>query len=116
MSKFYYTIGEVCNLLDLKAHVLRYWEKEFPQVKPKKQLGRNRRYTPDDIELLKKIKHMLYEQRFTIDGVRKKLKVEKKQPNQIELDFTIDKSEVLKNIIKELKEVKELLKTESRTT
>ncbi|MDO9577254.1 MAG: MerR family transcriptional regulator [Candidatus Cloacimonadales bacterium] len=110
MSKFYYSIGEVCNLLDLKAHVLRYWEKEFVQVKPKKQLGRNRRYTPDDIDLLRKIKYMLYEQRFTIDGVRKKLKEEKVQPNQMELDFSVDKDEVKKNIIKELKEVKELLK------
>ena len=111
MSKFYYSIGEVCNLLDMKAHVLRYWEKEFSQVKPKKQMGRNRRYSPDDIDLLRKIKHMLYEQRFTIDGVRKKLKEEKVQPNQIELDFSVDKDEVKKNIIKELKEVKELLKS-----
>ncbi|MFC1898538.1 MerR family transcriptional regulator [Candidatus Cloacimonadota bacterium] len=115
MSKFYYSIGEVCNLLDLKAHVLRYWEKEFSQLKPKKQLGRNRRYSPDDIELLKKIMHMLYDQRLTIEGARKKLKVEKKQPNQIELDFTVDTSEVKKNIIKELKEVKELLKVEINT-
>lgn len=110
MSKFYYSIGEVCNLLNLKAHVLRYWEKEFPQVKPKKQLGRNRRYSPDDIELLKKIKFMLYEQRFTIDGVRRKLKEEQKQPKQMELDFSVDKEEVKQNILRELKAVKELLK------
>ncbi|HPR18899.1 MAG TPA: MerR family transcriptional regulator [Candidatus Cloacimonadota bacterium] len=109
MSKFYYTIGEVCNLLDLKSHVLRYWEKEFPQVKPQKRLGRNRRYSPEDIDLLKKIKYMLYEQRFTIDGVRKKLKEEKKQPNQLELDFSSDKTEVKENIIRKLKEVKGLL-------
>ncbi len=111
MGKFYYTIGEVCNLLDLKAHVLRYWEKEFPQVKPKKQFGRNRRYSPDDIELLKKIKHMLYEQRLTIEGAKKKLKVANKQPNQIELDFTVDKNEVKKKIFKELQDVKKLLKS-----
>jgi DNA-binding transcriptional MerR regulator len=112
MSKFYYTIGEVCNLLNMKAHVLRYWEKEFSQLKPKKQLGRNRRYSPDDIELLKKIKHMLYEQRLTIEGARKKLKVEKNQPNQIELDFSTNKDEVKQKILKELKEVKELLKSQ----
>lgn len=110
MSKFYYSIGEVCHLLNLKAHVLRYWEKEFPQVKPKKQLNRNRRYSPDDIELLKKIKYMLYEQRFTIDGVRRKLKQEQKQPHQMELDFSVDKDEVKQNILRELKTVKELLK------
>lgn len=109
MSKFYYTIGEVCNLLDMKAHVLRYWEKEFSQLKPKKILGRNRRYSLDDIELLKQIKHMLYEQRLTIEGAKKKLKISRKRPNQIELDFTVDKTEVKKKIIQELKEVKEIL-------
>ena len=110
MSKFYYTIGEVCNLLELKAHVLRYWEKEFPQVKPKKNLGRNRRYTPDDIELLKKIKYMLYNQRYTIDGVRRKLKDTEKNKTQIELNFVVDKNQAKESIFKELKEVKELLK------
>jgi len=110
MNKYYYTIGEVCNLLDLKAHVLRYWEKEFPQVHPKKKFGRNRRYNPDDIELLKKIKHMLYNQRYTIEGVKKKLKSIDKEKNQIEMDFTVDKKETKENIIDELSEIKELLK------
>ncbi len=110
MKKYYYTIGEVCNLLDLKAHVLRYWEKEFPQVHPKKKFGRNRRYNPDDIELLKKIKHMLYNQRYTIEGVKKKLKIIDKEKNQSEMDFTVDKKEAKENIINELNEVKELLK------
>ena len=110
MKKYYYTIGEVCNLLDLKAHVLRYWEKEFPQVHPKKKFGRNRRYNPDDIELLKKIKHMLYNQRYTIEGVKKKLKSIDKEKNQIEMDFSVDKKETKENILNELNEVKELLK------
>ena len=110
MKKYYYTIGEVCNLLDLKAHVLRYWEKEFPQVHPKKKFGRNRRYNPDDIELLKKIKHMLYNQRYTIEGVKKKLKNIDKEKNQIDMDFTIDKKETKENILDELNDIKELLK------
>ncbi|MBC8415314.1 MAG: MerR family transcriptional regulator [Candidatus Cloacimonetes bacterium] len=110
MNKYYYTIGEVCNLLDLKAHVLRYWEKEFPQVHPKKKFGRNRRYNPDDIELLKKIKHMLYNQRYTIEGVKKKLKSFDKEKNQIEMDFTVDKKEAKENILTELNDIKELLK------
>ena len=110
MKKYYYTIGEVCNLLDLQAHVLRYWEKEFPQVHPKKKFGRNRRYNPDDIEILKKIKYMLYNQRYTIEGVRKKLKEIDKEKEQTELDFTVDKKEAKKKIIKELTEIKEILK------
>lgn len=110
MKKYYYTIGEVSNLLNLKPHILRYWEKEFPQVHPRKRFGRNRRYNPDDIELLKKIKFMLYTQRFTIEGVKKKLKALDKKEDQMELDFTIDKREKKENIKKELKKLQDLLK------
>ncbi len=109
MKKYYYTIGEVCNLLELKAHVLRYWEKEFPQLKPKKAKDRNRRYNPADIELLKKIKYMLYNQKYTIEGARKKIKEMKKAKAQMVLEFTVDKGEVKENVIKDLKEVKSLL-------
>ncbi|MBC8384351.1 MAG: MerR family transcriptional regulator [Candidatus Cloacimonetes bacterium] len=109
MKKYYYTIGEVCNLLELKAHVLRYWEKEFPQLKPKKSKDRNRKYNPEDIELLKKIKYMLYTQKYTIEGACKKLNEMKKSKSQIVLDFTTDKREAKKNIILELKNIKKLL-------
>lgn len=110
MKKFYYTIGEVCNLLDLKPHVLRYWEKEFSQVHPRKKFGRNRRYNPDDIEILKKIKYMLYTQKYTVDGVRKKLKEIQNNKSQIEFNFSGDKKEIKKKLINELKAVRELLK------
>ena len=110
MKKYYYTIGEVGNLLDLKAHVLRYWETEFPQVHPKKKFGRNRRYSPDDIDILKKIKYMLHTQGFTIEGAKKKLKVDIANKEQISLDFSVGKKEAKKHIINELKKVKELLK------
>lgn len=109
MKKYYYTIGEVGNLLELKAHVLRYWETEFSQVRPKKKFGRNRRYSPDDIDILKKIKYMLHTQGFTIEGAKKKLKVDIANREQISLDFSVDKKEAKKKIINELKEVKELL-------
>jgi len=111
MKKYYYTIGEVGNLLDLKAHVLRYWETEFPQVHPKKKFGRNRRYSPDDIDILKKIKYMLHTQGFTIEGARKKLKEDMQHKEQIQLDFSVDKKEAKKHIINELKQVKELLRS-----
>lgn len=109
MKKYYYTIGEVCNLLELKAHVLRYWEKEFPQLKPKKAKDRNRKYNPEDIELLKRIKYMLYSQKYTIEGARKKLKEMKKTKPQIVLDFTVDKKEVKENIVTELENIKKVL-------
>jgi DNA-binding transcriptional MerR regulator len=87
MKKFYYTIGEVSNLLDLKPYVIRFWETEFPQLKPRKDHGRNRQFTEDHIELLRKIKDMLYTQKFTIDGARQKLKQDRKAPEQLEIDL-----------------------------
>ncbi len=109
MKKYYYTIGEVSNLLDIKQYVLRYWEKEFSQVHPQKRFGRNRKYSPDDIETLKKIKHMLYTQKFTIAGCKKKLREMKNAPNQIELDFSVSKKEVKKKLKDDLLEVKKIL-------
>ncbi|HOA29893.1 MAG: MerR family transcriptional regulator [Candidatus Cloacimonetes bacterium] len=76
MTKYYYTIGEVSNLLEVKAHVLRYWESEIPALRPKKS-GHQRRYSLQQIETLKKIKDMLYNQRYTIEGARQKLKQDK---------------------------------------
>lgn len=76
MTKYYYSIGEVSNLLDVKPHVLRYWESEIPAIRPKKS-GHQRRYTLEQIETLKKIKDMLYHERYTIEGARQKLKQDK---------------------------------------
>jgi len=109
MKKYYYTIGEVSNLLELKPYILRYWEKEFSQLKPQKKFGGNRRYNPNDIELIKKIKYMLYNQKYTIEGVKKKLKELKQTGRQFEFDFDSDKDEKKQNILSELKEVKKLL-------
>ncbi len=71
--KYYYTIGEVCNLLDLKPHIIRYWETEFKQINSRRSKGANRRYSMDQVKLLEMIKDMLYIQKFTIKGVKKKL-------------------------------------------
>ncbi len=87
MSKFYYTIGEVSNLLGVKPYVIRYWETEFPQLRPRKDHGRNRQFTEEHIKLLQKIKDMLYNQKFTIEGARQKLKRERKVPEQMEIDL-----------------------------
>lgn len=111
MTKYYYTIGEVCNLLDLKAHVLRYWEKEFTQLKPRKNQNRNRRYTPEDIEIVKKIRYMLYEQKFTINGAKKRLKSSPKTENlnQLELEFMDEDIDKKQKIINDLKHIRDLL-------
>ena len=80
--KHFYTIGEVSKLLDVKPHVIRYWESEFSMLRPRRDGGRNRRYTRENILLLKKIQDMLHNQRYTIAGARAQLKAEAKAKKQ----------------------------------
>jgi DNA-binding transcriptional MerR regulator len=72
-KKLYYKIGEVCEIIRVPAHVLRYWETEFPTLTPPKSRGGQRTYRPADIELLIRIRRLLYDEGFTIAGARKKL-------------------------------------------
>ncbi len=72
-KKLYYRIGDVCEILGLEAHVLRYWETEFPSLTPRKNKAGQRTYRPKDIELLQTIRRLLYEEGFTIAGARKQL-------------------------------------------
>ncbi len=71
--KRYFTIGEVGELCAVKPHVLRYWEQEFPQLKPVKRRGNRRYYQRQDVILIRQIKVLLYEQGFTIGGARQKM-------------------------------------------
>jgi DNA-binding transcriptional MerR regulator len=68
------TISEVADDLDLPQHVLRFWETRFPQIKPMKRGGGRRYYRPEDVDLLKGIRHLLYDHGYTIKGVQKLLK------------------------------------------
>jgi len=72
-KKAYYSISEVCRFTSLEPHVLRYWESEFQQLRPKKNRAGNRAYREKDIEIIKNIRHLLYDEKFTISGARKKL-------------------------------------------
>lgn len=78
MKKYFYTIGEVSNLLGEKPYVIRYWESEFSFLRPRREEGRIRKYSEDNIELLRKIQDMLHNQRYTIEGARQKLKEERR--------------------------------------
>lgn len=71
--KLYYKIGEVCDLTGLTAHVLRYWEKEFPQLAPKKTASGHRLYREKDIQSVLLIKELLYDRKYTIRGAREHL-------------------------------------------
>lgn len=72
-SKRYFTIGEVSDLCAVKPHVLRYWEQEFPQLKPLKRRGNRRYYQRHDVMMIRQIRGLLYEEGFTIGGARQKL-------------------------------------------
>jgi DNA-binding transcriptional MerR regulator len=81
--KLYYTIGEVSALLGVNASLIRFWEKEFPALKPKKNKKGNRLFTKSDIQHLKEIYHWVKEQGFTLEGARKKMLADKKIKSQI---------------------------------
>jgi DNA-binding transcriptional MerR regulator len=72
-DKLYFRIGEVAGLLAVEPYVLRYWETEFPKLAPKKSGTGHRLYRRKDVELLLRIKHLLYEKRYTIEGARQSI-------------------------------------------
>ena len=73
IRKLYHSISEVADLTDLEAHVLRYWETEFEELQPKKNRAGNRVYTERDIAVVERIKHLLREDKYTIEGARQVL-------------------------------------------
>ena len=80
--KVYYSIGEVCDLTGLKPHVLRYWETQFEVLSPGKNRAGNRVYRAQDVELVMLVKHLLYVQKYTIEGANKRL-VEMRQSGEL---------------------------------
>jgi len=83
-GKRYFTIGEVSELCDVKPHVLRYWEQEFPQLKPVKRRGNRRYYQRQDVLTIRQIRALLYDHGFTIGGARGKLSEEATAPAAVD--------------------------------
>ena len=81
-SKVFYRVGEVSQLVGVESYVLRYWEKMFPQLNPEKDETGQRVYTRSDIDLILRIKDLLYEERYTIDGARKRLRRESRSKSK----------------------------------
>lgn len=79
-AKRYFTIGEVAELCDVKPHVLRYWETEFPTLKPVKRRGNRRYYQRADVLVIRQIRGLLYEEGYTIGGARLRIDTEKQAP------------------------------------
>jgi DNA-binding transcriptional MerR regulator len=83
----YRSISEVSELVAVRPHVLRYWETQFPMLRPRKNRAGNRMYRPDEVRLLLRIKELLYARRFTIAGAKRKLLEERKEAPQVEIGF-----------------------------
>ena len=115
-AKRYFTIGEVSELCQVKPHVLRYWEQEFSQLNPVKRRGNRRYYQRHEVELIRKIRSLLYLEGFTISGARQKLEsdddiVEQPatEPAQQEAKAKVSK-EVIGSLINELEELTVMLR------
>jgi DNA-binding transcriptional MerR regulator len=91
-EKLYFKIGEVCDLVGVQAHVLRYWETEFPMLSPQKNNSGQRSYRRKDVEMALRIKQLLYKEMFTIAGARKKLQTEQREGAKPKAELSPDGS------------------------
>ncbi len=107
IRKLYYTIGEVAELVGVPSHVLRYWESEFPQLRPKKGRTGNRTYQAKDLEIIQRIRTLLYEQRFTIAGA--KVQLAQNGAAKPEVAATNGHLDVVDDVRRELHEILNLL-------
>lgn len=103
-GKRYFTIGEVGELCAVKPHVLRYWEQEFPQLKPVKRRGNRRYYQRQDVLLIRQIRALLYDEGFTINGARQRIEGEEVG------DENSHYKQMLRQMIAELEELLQVLR------
>ena len=109
-DKLYFRIGEVANLCRLPAYVLRFWESEFPQLKPVKSSTGQRMYRKRDVESVLRIKQLLYEQGFTISGARQQLRSENhSDKTQTAIPFPSHSAPDLQHIRQGLREILDML-------
>jgi DNA-binding transcriptional MerR regulator len=113
-NKLFFKIGEVCELLEVEAYVLRFWETEFPSLAPQKSKAGHRVYRRKDVEKIMKVKELLYERGFTIAGARKELSAERaaeRGPERANAEPDApERARVLSQIRKELRDILTLLK------
>ncbi len=107
-EKLYFTIGEVADLCHLKPHVLRYWEQEFAQLSPAKRRGNRRYYQRSEVLLVRRIRELLYERGYTIEGARQSLV----EPTGNESQKVMHVQETLQQAIRDLEKIAHELLTE----
>ena len=103
-AKRYFAIGEVSELCAVKPHVLRYWEREFKQLHPVKRRGNRRYYQPRDVIIVRRIRELLYDQGFTIDGARQRLGGKQGAAEQVQARL------VVRQLIAELEDLRRTLR------
>ncbi len=103
-GKRYFTIGEVSDLCAVKPHVLRYWEQEFPHLKPLKRRGNRRYYQRHDVMIIRQIRSLLYEQGFTIGGARQRLSGSEAK------DDSNQSQQIIRQLRTELEEIHDILR------
>ncbi len=111
-NKLYFKIGEVSKITGIQPYVLRYWESEFKTIKPSRTKSKQRIYRKNDVEVILEIKRMLYEEKLTIAGARKKLQeLKSKGKKQLNFDFHggKDHQSIIREIKKELKAIRRML-------
>ncbi len=105
----YFSIGDVCQLTDLKPHVLRYWESQFRFLNPVKNRSGNRVYQRREIELIMLVKHLLYTEKFTIEGARKRIEQYRRTGSlKIEARFALQR-ETLEDLARELRDIRDII-------
>lgn len=105
----YYSIGEVCDLVDLKPHVLRYWETQFPVLNPSKNRSGNRVYQRKEIKLILLVKQLLYDEKYTIEGAKQKLDQLRRGGALAPTAATALDRETIESLRRELAEIRDLL-------
>ncbi|HIJ94683.1 MAG TPA: MerR family transcriptional regulator [Desulfuromonadales bacterium] len=111
-DKLYYKIGEVAGVLGVRTSVLRFWETEFSFLKPEKSSSGQRMYSRHEVELISQVKRLLYEEKFTIDGVKKQMSTKRKQTElRAQLPQTSDDAsrDIVKEIRQDLRALRDLL-------
>jgi len=107
-GKRYFTIGEVSELCAVKPHVLRYWEQEFPHLKPVKRRGNRRYYQRHEVQLIRRIRSLLYLEGFTISGARNRLDQELANPSSSISGN--DTREIVSQLLRDIEEVVDVLR------
>ncbi len=114
--KLYYSISEVSEMTGVKAHVLRYWESEFPDLRPKKNRAGNRSYREKDIRMVMTIRDLLYQQGYTIQGARNQLQRQRREDPPAaaaeSFDFPPHESEKQREVLRAMK--RELIELRKR--